>query len=294
MKIISEKLFVSFLFLSIFFVPVFVFAHQPRIVVGTKVNISDPEISKAYYGQLNGEPHFFEIASDKKFVLYLNILVPDIEGQKKDLSFSIIKNGNVVHPTAILDGIDFSWKPFWEEFGRDNYFQGPEYRAYAEPGDYEIRVWSSNNDSKYSLAVGGTETVNFKEAINGLLLIPQVKRDFFGESPVGFILSPFGYGYIVIMYALAFVFCLIIRFIHRRLNRKEGENDMEIKSTPPPTVDNANFKDHFFLYFVGGVVLILFAIYTTWNPLIIFASGVSFFMAIFNPSGIYSIFDKGI
>ncbi len=61
------------------------------------------------------------------------------------------------------------------------------------PGNYEIRVSSQNNTSKYSLAVGEIEKFDFKETMNALSLVPKIKRDFFNESPVSFIASPFGW-----------------------------------------------------------------------------------------------------
>jgi hypothetical protein len=73
----------------------------------------------------------------------------DIEGQKKDVSV-IIRNKNVESPTA-LSGNNFEWKKFFEPFGNDTYWKGPEYREKVGPGIYEIIVSSPNKDSKYSL-----------------------------------------------------------------------------------------------------------------------------------------------
>jgi hypothetical protein len=59
----------------------------------------------------------------------------------------VLKDGNQI---AILDGTTFAWTQFYEPFGADNYWKGGEYRAAAGPGNYEIRVTSTNNDSKYA------------------------------------------------------------------------------------------------------------------------------------------------
>ena len=43
------------------FSPFLVFAHQPRITEDGKIDVVNPEISKAYYGELKGGPHIYTI-----------------------------------------------------------------------------------------------------------------------------------------------------------------------------------------------------------------------------------------
>lgn len=81
----------------------------------------------------------------------------------------------------------------FEPFGYDTYWKGPEYKEKVEAGRYDIIVSSSNNDSKYSLAIGEAENFDFREIMNALDLVPEIKRDFFSESPISFIFSPFGW-----------------------------------------------------------------------------------------------------
>ncbi|MBM3192026.1 MAG: hypothetical protein FJZ63_05185, partial [Chlamydiae bacterium] len=69
--------------LALFLVPAFAFAHQPRITESRQTLVPDPEISKAYYGTLTGEPDVYTIEAKEPFDLYVNVLVPDIAGQKK-------------------------------------------------------------------------------------------------------------------------------------------------------------------------------------------------------------------
>lgn len=61
-----------------------------------------------------------------------------------------------------------------------------------EAGQYDIIVSSTSNDSKYSLAIGEAELFDLTEIMNALYLVPKIKRDFFNESPITFIFSPFG------------------------------------------------------------------------------------------------------
>lgn len=172
--------------------PLFAFAHQPRIVENTPVTvIEDPEISKAYYGELTGEPHVFRIDSDKEFNFYMNVLVPDLPGVKKDVSAALINPKHPDVPLAIVGGTEADWKQFFEEFARDSYWQADEYRAKLSTGEYEIRVWSSNNDSAYSLAIGEIESFGFPDILDAYIKIPQIKSFFFEKSPLSAFTTPF-------------------------------------------------------------------------------------------------------
>lgn len=277
MERLSEKVLKLFIF-SLFFLPAFVFAHQPRIVDSRETVVTNPEISKAYYGNLTGEPDTYVINTTTPFDLYVNILVPDIAGQKKDVSAVVLKDGKQV---AVLDGATFAWKQFFEEFGHDTYWMGPEYKARAEAGKYEVRVWSSNNDSKYSLAIGEIEAFDFKEGMNALALIPELKKNFFNEPPINFIFSPFGWGLIVAMYIVAFIVGFAYRFVMK----------MVAKNSPRGATKNIGNTDRVIRLAIC-VVLLLWAITTTWSPILVFFSGFALFEAVFSWCGFYAALGK--
>ena len=65
--------------------PLTVLDHQPRIVEIEKINVSKPEVSKAYYGKLFGKPNSFVIKASSTFSLYVNVLVPFVEGPRKNV-----------------------------------------------------------------------------------------------------------------------------------------------------------------------------------------------------------------
>jgi len=274
-----KKLLIAIaLLLLVFLLPTVTSAHQPRIATENSTIVTSPEVSKAYYGSLSGTPEVYTIIADKPFALYVGVLVPDILGQKKDVSAVILKDGKEL---AVLDGTSFEWKQFFEPFGHDTYWQGPEYKAQGDAGNYEIRVSSLSNDSKYSLAIGEIEAFDFKEVMNALTLIPELKKDFFNKSPVDFILSPFGWGLIVSMFALAFIFGFIYHMLLKKfarqtthgVSRNIGKNDRMIR--------------------IGiGVALLLIAITTTWSPWLLFFSGFAFFEAIFSWCGLYAALGK--
>lgn len=281
---------ISLTFLAIFLLPSLATAHQPRITQSRLTQVPNPEISKAYYGELKGEPDDYVIEASKPFNLYVNVLVPDIAGQKKDVSATIIKDGNNNKPLAVLDGMHFEWKKFYEPFGADTYWMGPEYKARAEAGIYEIRVSSPNNNSKYSLAIGETEAFDGKEGVNALRVIPKLKKNFFNESPLGFIVSPFGWGLIVAMYLLAFIVGLLIRFLMKKFRAQP----MTASTNSPQTGlghKNIGRKDRL-LRLAIGVGLLFFAMLTTWSPILIFFSGFAIFEAIFSWCGFYAVMGK--
>lgn len=68
---------------ALILIPNFASAHQPRIVESRENIVPSPEVSKAYYGQLAGQPDVYIIDATAPFDLYISVLVPDIPGQKK-------------------------------------------------------------------------------------------------------------------------------------------------------------------------------------------------------------------
>ncbi len=254
-----------------FFIPGTLFAHQPRIPERNQISVIDPEISKAYYSQLKWSPHSYSIHSDVAFVLYVNILVPDISGQKQDISVNIVKDWNIERSFAILDGTIFVWTKLEEPFGYDTYWKGPEYRASVEAGQYDIIVSSTSNDSKYSLAIGETELFDLTEIMNALYLVPKIKRDFFNESPITFIFSPFGAWLIWVMFAFAFIFGFSYRLILRK----------SVDSQISRIWSHRTQRDRFFLLLIWSLLLI-WAITTSWSPILLFFSWFAFFEAMFH------------
>lgn len=237
-------------------------AHQPRVPVGADMTIVDPEVSKAYYHTLDGRAHSYRIRATNPFDLYASITVPAVTGQGTDISAVIVRVDGPSTIVATLNGADHKWTKFFEPFGYSDYLQGPEYRGRAEPGDYDIRITSPGNDRKYVLVVGEIEAFDFKETANAVNLVPLIKRDFFGESPVTFLLSPMGFAYVVATFATAFGAGAVLRGALRR-TRWNG--------ILRPT-RNMGLPDR--LARLGiGIALFAWAVTTTWDPVTLFISG---------------------
>ncbi len=169
---------------ALLFSVLFVSGHQPRMVMDTDSHITSPliveapEISQAFYGELKNKPDFYLIESDKDFNLYFQILSPYNDG-RRDFSVAIYKNNKLY---SLLDGSHFSWIEFYESFAGDKYWQGPEIDQKAALGSYLIIVYNSENTGKYSLAVGKIESFPFNEAMKTLIILPELKHDFFDKS----------------------------------------------------------------------------------------------------------------
>lgn len=187
-KIVLISIFLLFVVMSM------TYGHNPVIIKrnSSKENpvlIKKPEISYAYYGELAGEPHYYKIISSKPFTLYVNILVPDYLPNstpmtKHDMSFQVLKaKGDGSIETAeilcIADGSNYDWHRFYEKYGKDHYYWGPEFEKRVDPGTYYIIVYNSKNVGKYSLAIGKEEKFGFFGIIKAFFRARALDKWFF-------------------------------------------------------------------------------------------------------------------
>ncbi len=165
-----KKLILIIVFLSTSLSPTF--AHQPKLIKYSPSSnkphdIIDPEISKAYYGKLSGEPHYYKIDSDIEFSFYAGITIPKIDDNIKWISIEVYdQNNNLIFNEY---GKEYIWKAWYEPYARDWYWIGPQIGTHnnnnkefkeslkLEPGTYLIKVFNDDNIGSYSLAVGDIE-----------------------------------------------------------------------------------------------------------------------------------------
>lgn len=190
-----------------------VFAHQPRLASDTSsisnpIVVKNPEVSQAFYGNLNRSPAYYKIESNSSFRFYVNILVPDNPGSREQLmSVEILdSSGKTI---ALLDAKNSTWTPYFEEFGGDNYLRGPEFNQTAPAGTYYIKVFNDNNQGKYSLAIGDIETFPPDETVKTLILLPILKAGIF-QVPVAELFIQF-LGLILAMGTFLVLYVLMIR-----------------------------------------------------------------------------------
>ena len=246
--------------------PLGVFAHQPRIVDAEKIHVTKPEVSKAYYAKLSGKSHTYLISANSAIDLYVNVLFPYNEGPKKNITVDVFRDDQSI---GSLSSGEVVWKKFFEPFGQSMYWQGPELKKNVDAGKYEILVQSKEKNLRYVLAIGETEVWNGIDSINAILLIPELKRNFFEESPISFILSPLGYGYILLLQLLA----LIVGWVILRILKISG-----IQTQTNYILKFA--KTNICLGVVFWVSLLFLAVTTTWHPLLILMSGFALFVTI--------------
>ena len=246
--------------------PLGVFAHQPRIVDTEKIHVTKPEVSKAYYAKLLGKPHTYFISVNSAIDLYVNVLFPYNEGPKNNITVDVFRDDQSI---GSLSSGEVVWKKFFEPFGQSMYWQGPELKKNVDAGKYEILVQSKEKNLRYVLAIGETEVWNGIDSINAILLIPELKRNFFEESPISFILSPLGYGYILLLQLLA----LIVGWVILRILKISG-----IQTQINYILKFAKINICLGVYF--WLILLFLAVTTTWHPLLILMSGFALFVTI--------------
>ena len=159
------------IFLLVFY-PLSIFAHQPKLInyspsFDNPHEVVYPEISKAYYSKLEGEPHYYKIESDSDFLFYTGILSPKVNDTYKWLSLEVLNENKEVIYSAV--GEDFDWNAWYEPYARDWYWKGPEIGGeinketgfkksfLINSGTYIIKVYNNDNIGNYSLAVGEAE-----------------------------------------------------------------------------------------------------------------------------------------
>jgi hypothetical protein len=200
-------------------------AHQPVIVGnGGTIKIEDPEMSKAYYGELSGAPAIYTINSSKPFELYLNLLVPEIEGEKTDKSAEIMKDGKV---SEGIDGLNYFWFDWYEPFGDDYYRKGPEIDTRAEAGIYYIKVYSPDNLGKYVLAVGKIEKFSIGETLQTLKTLPTLKKDYFGKPAWTAYNNYIGLVFFIVFVLITMAVYSFVRIC--KIRQKKKEMDKEYK-----------------------------------------------------------------
>ena len=170
------------------------YAHQPvlndtnPISFETPYIIENPEISKAIYTTLNGKPHIYKISSDKSFKFYVGLTVPKIDECKdfKKYSFEILDSNRKV--IKKFDGESFKWWSWYEKYGKQWYWVGPEYGEdfkstnIFDAGTYYIKVFNKDNKGNYVLAVGDIEKFTPLVIAKTIVTLPRINRKFWNTS----------------------------------------------------------------------------------------------------------------
>ena len=183
----------SVLWLSLGIAPAF--SHQPVLGIDgphsrdEPFEIKKPEISKAIYSRLTGEPHIYRISSEQDFNFYVGLTKPKLDDCPtvgKTFSIDVLnENFSVI---AELRGKTFQWWPWFEEFGKKWYWVGPElgqnfrHTNVYPSGVYYIRVKNESNMGNYVLAVGDIESFPIGVMARMLTELPKINRIFWKNA----------------------------------------------------------------------------------------------------------------
>ncbi len=186
-----KKCITSFLLLLLF---THAYAHKPVLNKNSTYppdapyEIEDPEISKAIYSTLSGNPHYYRIQSDVNFDFYAGILAAKIGECALDSKFSFEVLDSEFHRIDLADGENFEWIPWYEEYGKQWYWNGPEIgenflsdRVY-KAGTYYIKVFNETNTGQYIMAVGDIEKFSFTDIVGLLFSMGDIENEFWNPS----------------------------------------------------------------------------------------------------------------
>jgi hypothetical protein len=190
--------------------------------------IMNPEISQAFYGELQGQPNYYRISSEKPFKFYINLLVPASPGIPPDFISAELLDSSGKN-ILLINGTNSTWKLYFEEFGGDYYLKGPEARANLSSGTYYIKVFNTNNQGKYNIAVGKIESFPVDESLKALITIPLLKEQFFGKPLNTLFLEFFG-----IILALGSIMVLFTLLLKSRKSKETTDLTAKVSSALKP------------------------------------------------------------
>lgn len=208
-------------FLLLFAAPA-ALAHLPRMVMDERlVKVQDPEISQAFYARLAGSPDIYEIHQEEDFLLYVNLLVPDLPEIRTDIHARVarVKEDSSEMILADLNGTTYRWEEFDEPFAGDRYLMGPEFSEKVPGGSYRIEVSNPQNRGKYVLSVGKQEAFTPAEIIHTIRTLPLLKRDFFEKSPLTAFFNLTGLFMLILLAVLVLTF-MLARWGIKKLKRR--------------------------------------------------------------------------
>jgi hypothetical protein len=151
--------------------------------------VKEPEISKAYYGELNKAPVIFLISTSEPFNLYVNLLTPDLDDSRKDLEMSIFDSNDQL----IAHLVGNNWTKYYEKFARDWYWKGPEFDTTESAGTYKLILTNLNNQGEYAVAIGKIESFPPKVLLTLFPELIKIKTQVFHKPWYSAFNNIFGY-----------------------------------------------------------------------------------------------------
>ncbi|MFQ3342649.1 MAG: hypothetical protein ACKVIL_08775 [Pseudomonadales bacterium] len=166
------------------------YAHKPVLnesstyPADAPYEIEEPEISKAIYSTLTGDPHYYRIQSAIDFDFYAGILAAKIGECALESKFSFEVLDSEFDKIHLADGENFDWVPWYEEYGKQWYWNGPEVgekflsNEVFKAGTYYIKVFNKTNTGQYVIAVGDIEQFSFTDIVGLIFSMGKIEDEF--------------------------------------------------------------------------------------------------------------------
>lgn len=212
----------AFLSLFLLFFSSLSLAQHTRMVMDsspsfeTPVIVTNPEVSRIFYGELDGLPEYYLISAGSPFTLYAGIMVPDIP-MFREKRFSVTVRDAYNETILLADEKLGEWVPFTDAVGGDSYKKGPEIKKYVPAGKYTLEVSSSENMGRYALVVGDVDELTAAESIKSLIIIPAIKQRFFGMDFIGSYMNASGAAALVFIILVALILAFSLRHLRNRI-----------------------------------------------------------------------------
>ena len=165
-----------------------VFNENSTYPADAPYEIEKPEISKAIYSTLAGDPHYYRIQSEVDFDFYAGILAAKIDNCPLNSKFSFEVLDSEFHKIYLADGENFEWIPWYEEYGKQWYWNGPEIgqnfasNEVFKAGTYYIKVFNNSNTGQYIMAVGDIEKFSFTDIVGLIFSMGKIEDEFWDPS----------------------------------------------------------------------------------------------------------------
>ena len=121
------------------------------------------------------------------FDFFVGLTAPKLESCDLQATFSLEVLNAQMEVIDSRDGADFDWWPWFEKFGRQWYWVGPEIgedfssTTVYPAGTYYIRVFNEENQGKYVLAIGDVERFGIRTLFTLPGTIRKIDADFWNE-----------------------------------------------------------------------------------------------------------------
>ena len=185
-KLITTVILLAFLTQAYAHKPVF--NENSTYPADAPYEIEKPEISKAIYSTLAGDPHYYRIQSEVDFDFYAGILAAKIDNCPLNSKFSFEVLDSEFHKIYLADGENFEWIPWYEEYGKQWYWNGPEIgqnfasNEVFKAGTYYIKVFNNSNSGQYIMAVGDIEKFSITDIVGLIFSMGKIEDEFWDPS----------------------------------------------------------------------------------------------------------------